>query len=113
MAELDQAHIDALYAHSITSWKRVYTACGFAFVVTFVSSVLLGSTPLWNAVTGIGFLFSILAILFAAASVGFTTYFENRAKHDFQNSLFARSTLPLEILIMKDVLKPSDEPVVK
>lgn len=105
MADLDPEHIKHLHRYSITSWKRVYVACAFAFAVTFVSSLLLGSTPIWNAVTGIGFLLSIIAIVYAALAVGLTTYFESSARHDYTSSLFGRSSLPLEIFIMKDALK--------
>lgn len=106
MPELDPDHLADLRAHSIASWPRVYVACGFAVVVTFVSTLLLGSVPMWNAVTGIGILFSVIAMIYVAAVLALTTYFETRARHDFANSLFGQSLLPLDIFILREALEP-------
>ncbi len=109
MPELDPDHLADLRAHSIASWPRIYVACGFAAIVTFVSTLLLGSVPMWNAVTGVGILFSIIAMNYVATVLALTTYFETRARHDFANSLFGRSILPLDIFILKEALEPRTE----
>lgn len=109
MPDIDPDHMADLRAHSIASWPRIYVACGFAAVVTFVSTLLLGSVPMWNAVTGVGILFSVIAMIYVAAVLALTTYFETRARHDFANSLFSRSLLPLDIFILKEALKPPHE----
>lgn len=107
MPALDENHLNDMRAHSIASWPRIYVACAFAATVTFVSTVLLGSVPMWSAVTGIGILFSIIAVLYVAVSLGLTTYFEVKARHQFDKSLFSRSLFPLEIFILKEALRPS------
>lgn len=106
MSALDPDHVADLREHSIATWPRVYVAATFAVGVTFLSTLLLGTAPVWNAVTGVGILFSIATMFYALLAVGLTTYFETSARHDYDNSLFTRSTLPLEVFIMKEALKP-------
>lgn len=105
MAELDPDHLADMREHSIATWPRVYASAGFASVMTFASSILLGASYFWNAVTGVAILFSVAAIVYAILAVGLTTYFETRARHDYANSLFTRSSWPLEVFIMKEALK--------
>lgn len=74
--------------------------------MTSVSTVLLGTGFIWNAAAGVGILFSTIAMLYALLAIGLTTYFKTKAQYDYVNSLFTRSSFPLEIFIMKEALRP-------